>query len=50
MIGLFVKVRVKLGKQERAARILTKENEKTRFERDAWMSDSKRLENEVNPF
>uniref|UniRef100_A0A915AFD4 Uncharacterized protein n=1 Tax=Parascaris univalens TaxID=6257 RepID=A0A915AFD4_PARUN len=40
-------VRVKLGKQERAARILTKENEKTRFERDAWMSDSKRLENEV---
>ncbi|KHN85247.1 hypothetical protein Tcan_04168 [Toxocara canis] len=40
-------VRVKLKKQERAARILSKENEKTKFERDAWMADSKRLENEV---
>lgn len=37
----------KLERQERAAQILSKENERTKFERDAWISDSKRLENEV---
>ncbi|VDK59987.1 unnamed protein product [Anisakis simplex] len=40
-------VRMKLDKQERASKILSRENDKMKFERDIWMADSKRLENEV---
>lgn len=44
----YLQLKEKLEKEQEASREMTQEIERLKFERDAWVNDSRRLENEVS--